>query len=45
MVTAAEQMENIASDPAPEVKLEVRDVAIRYGSDTAISGINPQVRR
>ena len=49
MVTAAEQMKNIVNDPDPagpthRVKLEVRDVAIRYAGTTAISGINLDVR-
>jgi len=42
-------MENLVNDPDPagplhRVKLEVRDVAIRYGGTTAISGINLDVR-
>jgi phosphate transport system ATP-binding protein len=50
MVTAAEKMDKIANQENPDaathrVKLEVRDVAIRYGSDTAISGINLDVRK
>ncbi len=42
-------MENLVNDPNPagpthRIKLEVRDVAIRYGGTTAISGINLDVR-
>jgi phosphate transport system ATP-binding protein len=44
MVSAAEDMANVASNRDSAVKLEVRDVAIRYGSDTAISGISLDVR-
>ena len=44
MVSAAEDMANVASTRDSAVKLEVRDVAIRYGSDTAIAGINLDVR-
>jgi len=44
MVSAAEDMANVASNRDSAVKLEVRDVAIRYGSDTAISGITLDVR-
>jgi len=44
MVSAAEDMANVVSTSDSAVKLEVRDVAIRYGSDTAISGINLDVR-
>jgi len=44
MVSAAEDMTNVASTRDSAVKLEVRDVAIRYGSDTAIAGINLDVR-
>jgi len=49
MVTAAEQMEkpddHDPAGPMHRVKLEIRDVAIRYGSTTAISGINLDVRQ
>ncbi|MGB5329818.1 MAG: phosphate ABC transporter ATP-binding protein [Gammaproteobacteria bacterium] len=44
MVSAAEDMTNTASVRDSAVKLEVRDVAIRYGSDTAISGITLDVK-
>ena len=44
MVSTAEDMANVASTSDSTVKLKVRDVAIRYGSDTAISGINLDVR-
>jgi phosphate transport system ATP-binding protein len=44
MVSAAEDMANVASTQDSAVKLEVRDVAIRYGSDTAISGITLDVK-
>ena len=44
MVSTAEDMTNGASTRDSAVKLEVRDVAIRYGSTTAISGISLDVR-
>ena len=44
MVSTAEDMANAASTRDSAVKLEVRDVAIRYGSDTAISGITLDVK-
>ena len=42
MVSAAEDM-NIGQADTP-IKLEVRDLAIHYGSETAISGVNLEVR-
>ena len=44
MVSTAEDMANVASTSDSAVKLEVRDVAIRYGSTTAISGITLDVK-
>jgi len=44
MVSTAADMTNSANTGDPGVKLEVRDVAIRYGSTTAISGISLDVR-
>jgi len=44
MVAAAENISNADSNQEPAVKLQVHDVAIHYGSDTAISGINLEVR-
>ena len=44
MVSTAEDMANFASTSDSAVKLEVRDVAIRYGSTTAISGITLDVK-
>ena len=44
MVSTAEDMTNVASTGDSAVKLEVRDVAIRYGSDRAISGITLDVK-
>ena len=43
MVSVAESLQTDDSDP--EVKLQVRDVAIRYGSTTAISGITLDIRK
>jgi len=43
MVSVAESLQ--ADDSGPEVKLQVRDVAIRYGSTTAISGITLDIRK
>jgi phosphate transport system ATP-binding protein len=43
MVSVAESLQ--ADDRDPEVKLQVRDVAIRYGSTTAISGITLDIRK
>jgi phosphate transport system ATP-binding protein len=43
MVSVAESLQ--ADDSDPEVKLQVRDVAIRYGSTTAISGITLDIRK
>ena len=43
MVSVAESLQ--ADDSDPEVKLRVRDVAIRYGSTTAISGITLDIRK
>ena len=44
MVSTAEDMTNVASARDSTAKLAVRDVAIRYGSDTAISGITLDVK-
>jgi len=44
MVSAAEEMTKVASTQDSAVKLEVRDVAIRYGSATAISGITLDIK-
>ncbi|MDH3386897.1 MAG: phosphate ABC transporter ATP-binding protein [Gammaproteobacteria bacterium] len=44
MVTAAEDMAGVAQSRDARVKLEVRDLAIRYGSTTANSGITLEVR-
>ena len=44
MVSAAEQMSGSEAGTEPRVKLAVRDLAIHYGSETAISGINLDVR-
>jgi phosphate transport system ATP-binding protein len=43
MVSVAESLQD--GDRDPEVKLQVRDVAIRYGSTTAISGITLDIRK
>ena len=43
MVSVADSLQ--ADDSDPEVKLQVRDVAIRYGSTTAISGITLDIRK
>jgi phosphate transport system ATP-binding protein len=45
MVSTAEDMASVQQHRDSAVKLEVRDVAIRYGSTTAISGINLDVRK
>jgi len=45
MVSAAQDMSGIDKAQDAAVKLEVRGVAIRYGSTTAISGINLDVRK
>jgi len=50
MVSAVQEMDQLTrvqnpADPANRVKLEVRDVAIRYGSSIAISEINLEVRK
>ena len=42
---AAQEMDKLAGNPEPAVKLEVRDLAIGYGSSVAISGINLEVRQ
>ncbi len=44
MVSAAQDMTNATSTRDSAAKLEVSDVAIRYGSDTAISGITLDVK-
>ena len=44
MVSTAEDMASVASTHDSAVKLAVRDVAIRYGSTTAISGITLEVK-
>ena len=44
MVSTAEDMTNVARTRDSTAKLAVRDVAIRYGSDTAISGITLDVK-
>jgi len=44
MVTAAQNMTAISQPHDAAAKLEVRDLAIRYGSVTAISGITLDVR-
>ncbi|MCP4878715.1 MAG: phosphate ABC transporter ATP-binding protein [Gammaproteobacteria bacterium] len=44
MVTLVEDIANPESAEASSVKLQVRNLAIRYGSTTAISGINLEVR-
>jgi phosphate transport system ATP-binding protein len=43
MVSAAEAMTTASDNPETKVKLQVRDVGIRYGSTTAISDINLEV--
>ncbi len=43
MVTAAAEMTTSSDSQDARVKLQVRDVGIRYGSTTAISGINLDV--
>jgi phosphate transport system ATP-binding protein len=45
MVATAEQVKDTVDRQESSIKLDVRDVAIRYGSDTAISGINLDVRK
>jgi phosphate transport system ATP-binding protein len=44
MVSAVENKAQVASTQDSPVKLEVRDVAIHYGSATAISGITLDIR-
>ena len=44
MVSAAEQMSGPEAATESRVKLAVRDLAIHYGADTAISGVNLEVR-
>ncbi len=44
MVSAVQDMPAGEAGRDPVIKLEVRDLAIRYGSTTAISGINLEVR-
>jgi len=44
MVASAGNITNADSKQEPAVKLQVRDVAIHYGSTTAISGINLEIR-
>ena len=44
MVTAADNMSDLETTRKSASKLEVRNVGIRYGSTTAISGINLDVR-
>jgi len=44
MVSTAEDMANVQENRDSAVKLEVRDVAIRFGSTMAISGINLDVK-
>ena len=43
MVSVADSLQ--ADDSDPDVKLQVRDLAIRYGSTTAISGITLDIRK
>jgi phosphate transport system ATP-binding protein len=45
MVATAEQVKDTVDRQESSIKLDVRDVAIRYGSDTAISGINLDIRK
>ncbi len=45
MVATAEQVKDTVDSQESAIKLDVRDVTIRYGSDTAISGINLDVRK
>jgi phosphate transport system ATP-binding protein len=44
MVAAMEISNSHETDAASAVKLQVRDLAIRYGSTTAISGVNLEIR-
>ena len=45
MVTPSGNISNADRNLEPAIKLQVRDVAIRYGSTTAISGITLEVRK
>jgi phosphate transport system ATP-binding protein len=45
MVASAGNISNTGSKQEPAVKLQVRNVAIRYGTTTAISGINLEIRK
>jgi phosphate transport system ATP-binding protein len=45
MVATAEQVKDTVDSQESAIKLDVRDVSIRYGSDTAISGINLDIRK
>lgn len=45
MVATAEPVKDTVDSQESAIKLDVRDVTIRYGSDTAISGINLDVRK
>ncbi len=44
MVSTAEEMSGREATSDPGIKLEVRDLAIHYGAETAISGVNLDVR-
>ncbi len=44
MVSTAEEMSGREAASDSGIKLEVRDLAIHYGADTAISGVNLDVR-
>ncbi len=44
MVSAAEKMSETEAGTESRIKLAVRDLAIHYGADTAISGVNLEVR-
>ena len=45
MVATAEEVRDTVDSQDPAIVLEVRDVAIRYGSTTALSGINLDIRK
>jgi phosphate transport system ATP-binding protein len=45
MVAAMENSNGLETDANSRVKLQVRELAIRYGSTTAISGVNLDVRQ
>lgn len=45
MVAAMEISNRLETDEESTVKLQVRDLAVRYGSTTAISGVNLEVRQ